>query len=369
MARKLKRDRVLFVTVMILLAASVVMVYSASAVVAQERRGDATYYAERQAVFILLGVVGMAIAMNVDYSHYRHPRVIGTVLAVTVAALILVLLIGPEIKGGRRWFSIGGFGIQPSELAKIAMVLFTAYILDRRMDRIADVRYALLPVGAALAVVLGLVLMGRDLGTSVAILGTVAVMVFAAGLPYKYLTWMSGASVAVLAFLVIGSDYRWKRITAFLNPEADPRGTGFQIIQSKIAVATGGITGVGLGDSVQKRFYLPESHNDFIFAVISEEAGLIGATITLLCFAIIIWRGLRTVLRAPDRFAALTALGLTMVVGAQGFVNMSVVLGLLPTKGIPLPLVSYGGSSTLVGLAAIGMLLNISQHASAEEWE
>jgi cell division protein FtsW len=160
-----------------------------------------------------------------------------------------------------------------------------------------------------------------------------------------------------------------KRVQAFLNSEADPTGQGWQTLQAKIAVATGGVTGVGIGDSVQKRFYLPESHNDFIYAVISEEAGLIGATLVLACFAVIIGRGIRTVLRAPDRFAALTALGLTMVIGAQAFVNMSVVLGLVPNKGFPLPLVSYGGSSTLVALAAVGMLLNISQHASAETWE
>ena len=368
MARKLKRDRVLFVTVMILLAISVVMVYSASAVVAQERFDDAYRFASKQAMFILAGVIAMIFAMRVDYTCYRHPRVIGTLLGATIAALVLVLFIGPEIKGARRWFSVAGLGIQPSELAKVAMILFTAYILERRMDRIDDVRYSLLPVGIALAVVVGLVLLEPDLGTSAVIIGAVVVMVFAAGLPHRYLAWMGVASVPVVAYLV-SADYRWRRITAFLNPEQDPQGAGFQIIQSKIAVGTGGLTGLGIGDGVQKRFYLPEPHNDFIFAALSEETGLVGATIVLLCFAIIVWRGIRTVLRAPDRFAALTALGLTMMIGAQAFVNMSVVLGLLPTKGIPLPLVSYGGSSTLVGLVAMGMLLNISQHASAEEWE
>jgi cell division protein FtsW len=367
-ARKIKRDRVLFVTVMVLLAVSVVMVYSASAVMAQERYGDASHYAARQGLFIFFGVVAMAIAMHVDYTFYKRPRIIGGLLVVTALALILVRLIGPEIKGARRWFSVFGFGVQPSELAKIAMILFTAWVLDRRMDKIDDPREALLPVGAVLAGMLGLVLLGKDLGTSAAIAATVLVMVFAAGLPWKYLAWVSAGSVPVLAYL-LSADYRWKRITAFLNPEADPQGSGFQIIQSKIAIGTGGLTGLGIGDGVQKRFYLPEPHNDFIFAAISEETGLIGATILLVCFAVLIWRGVRTVLRAPDRFASLTALGLTMMIGAQGLVNMSVALGLLPTKGIPLPLVSYGGSSTLVALTAMGMLLNISQHATGEEWD
>jgi len=365
----LKRDRVLFLTVMLLLMVSVLMVYSASAIVAKETRGSAYFYAERQVAFILAGVVILTMTMRVDYAHYHHPRVIGAILGVTIAALVLVLLIGPEIKGGRRWFAVAGFGVQPSEFAKIAMVLFTAFILSRRMDRIDDIRYALAPIGAALAIVLLLISLGNDLGTPLAILGTVVVMIFAAGLPYRYIGWLGLAAAPVVAFLVLGFEHRVKRVMAFLNPEADPTGAGFQILQAKIAVATGGLTGVGIGDSVQKRFYLPESHNDFIYAVLSEETGLLGATFVLACFAIIIGRGLRTVRRAPDRFAALTALGLTMVIGAQAFVNMSVVLGLVPTKGIPLPLVSYGGSSTLVALAAVGMLLNISQHASAEAWE
>lgn len=368
MARTLRSDRVLFVTVIILLAVSVVMVYSASAVVAKERLGNPSHYAAKQVVFILLGAVAMVVAMRVDYSYYRHWRVVTTILGLTIAALVLVLFVGPTIKGARRWFSVLGLGIQPSELAKIAMILFTAHILERRMDRIDDGRYALLPIGAALAVVVGLVILEPDLGTSLAIAGAVVVMVFAAGLPYRYLAWMGVAAVPVLAYLLT-AEYRWRRILAFLDPEKDPLGKGFQVIQSRIAVGTGGLTGLGIGAGVQKRFYLPEPHNDFIYAVISEEAGLIGATVILFCFAVIVWRGLRASLRAPDRFASLTALGLTMIVGAQGFVNMSIVLGLLPPKGIPLPLVSYGGSSTMIGLLAMGMLLNISQHASAEAWE
>jgi cell division protein FtsW len=368
-ARKLKRDRVLFVTTMALLAVSIAMVYSASAVIAQERFQQGNLFVVKQTLFVVLGVVAMAVAMRVDYTFYRHTRVVYAGLGLALVALLLVLVFGREVNGSRRWFALAGMGIQPSELAKVAMILFTAHILERRMDRISDVRYALLPIGAALAAVLVLIIPEPDFGTSVIILGIVVVMIFAAGLPYRYLAWIGAPLVIAVGVLAISSPYRLRRLLAFWHPEDDPLGAGFQVIQSKIAVGTGGLTGLGFGGSVQKRFYLPEPHTDFIYAVISEEAGLVGATFILVGFGLVIWRGLRTSLRAPDRFGSLTALGLTMMLGAQALVNISVVLGLLPTKGIPLPFVSAGGSSMIVSLAAMGLLLNISQHASTEEWE
>lgn len=368
-ARKLKRDRVLFVTTMALLAVSIVMVYSASAVIAQERYQQSNLFATKQIMFVVLGLMVMGAAMRVPYTVYRHPRVVYAGLGIALVALLFVLVFGREVNGSRRWFALGGMGIQPSELAKVAMILFTAYILERRMDRISDVRYALLPVGAALAAVLALIMLEPDFGSSMIILGIVAVMVFAAGVPYKYLAWIGGAIGPMVAVLAISSPYRMRRLLSFWRPEDDPLGAGFQVIQSRIAVGTGGLMGLGIGAGVQKRFYLPEPHTDFIYAVISEEVGLVGATLVMLCYAIIIWRGFRASLYAPDRFGALTALGLTMMLGAQALVNMSVVLGLLPTKGIPLPFVSAGGSSMIVSLVAMGMLLNISQHASTEEWE
>jgi cell division protein FtsW len=210
-----------------------------------------------------------------------------------------------------------------------------------------------------------LILREPDLGTSVSLMVIAAVMVFAAGIDYRYVAGVCLATVPALYFLLAFSEYRWKRVLAFLDPWSDPLGNGFQMIQSMIAVGTGGIFGRGLMAGVQKQFYLPEPHNDFIYAVISEELGLIGATIVLACFCVITWRGLRTALRAPDRFGAFLALGLTTMIGFQAFFNVSVVLGLLPTKGIPLPFVSYGGSSLLINLLGMGILLNVSQHASS----
>jgi cell division protein FtsW len=361
-ARTLKQDRLLFAAMLILLAISMTAVYSASTTA-----GWSVMRTQLKA--LALGVVALVVTMKLDYTHYRHFRVVGLILLAALVALVLVLVIGKEVNGGRRWIVVGTNQMQPSEVAKIAMILFTAYFLERRMDRIDDPKYALLPIGAGLAAVAGLVYLENDLGTTVAIVGVAVVMVFAAGLAWKHMAMALGVLLPALALFIYLHAYRMERILAFLDPESDPLKTGYQPLQSMIAVGTGGITGVGLGDSVQKRFFLPEAHSDFIYAVIGEETGLIGATIVLLCFGIIVWRGIRTSLRAPDRFASLVALGITMMIGAQAFVNMSVVLALLPTKGIPLPFVSAGGSSLVVSLLAMGILLNISQHASAEVLE
>jgi cell division protein FtsW len=364
MARKLKSDKLLFIATLLLVCTSVVMVYSASAFIAMENNGDPYLYLFKQVTWALLGLVLVPLMMRIDYRTYRQPVVIWTGLAIVVVGLVAVLF-GESRNGANRWLNFGSLGIQPSELAKIVVVVFIAALLERRMDRIDDPAYALLPIGVVLAVVVALILRQPDLGTSVAILVIAAVMIFAAGIDYRYVAALCLAGAPALYFLLAVSDYRWRRITAFLNPWADPLGDGFQIIQSMIAVGSGGIFGRGLMGGVQKLFYLPEPHNDFIYAVISEELGFAGATIVIACFCVITWRGLRTSLRAPDRFGAFLALGLTTMVAFQAFFNVSVVLGLLPTKGIPLPFVSYGGSSLLINLLGMGILLNVSQHASS----
>jgi cell division protein FtsW len=229
------------------------------------------------------------------------------------------------------------------------------------------VSYSLLPVGVVLGVIVGLIVVEPDLGTALSVVMIAAVMVFAAGVNYRYIAGLALAALPALYLVLMSSDYRRRRVTAFLDPWADPLGDGYQMVQSMIAVATGGLFGRGLMGGVQKLFYVPEPHNDFIYAVISEELGLIGASVVVACFCVITWRGLRTALRAPDRFGAFLAIGLTTMVAFQAFFNISVVLGLLPTKGIPLPFVSYGGSSLLMNLAGVGILLNVSQHASSSQ--
>jgi cell division protein FtsW len=276
--------------------------------------------------------------------------------------MLVAVLFSQPVNGTRRWFGVGGLGIQPSELAKVACVLFAALMLERRMHRIDELSYSVLPIAIVVGAMVGLILLQPDFGTAMSLLIISAVMVFAAGLHYRYFVGAALAVLPIVYVVLVSAPYRRRRLMAFWDPWADPLGDGFQIIQSLIAVGTGGVFGKGVMAGVQKLFYLPEPHSDFIYAVIAEELGLIGATVVLVCFGVIAWRGLRIAMRAEDTFGAFLALGLTTMIVVQAFVNMSVVLGLLPTKGIPLPLVSAGGSSLLINLLGAGMLLNISQH-------
>ena len=365
MSRRLKSDKVLFVTTLLLVCLSVVMVYSASALLANERYDQPYLFLIRQGMWAVLGVAVLVAATQVDYRLYKNDTFVWGIIGVVGLMLVAVLFSTP-INGTRRWFNAGGLGIQPSELAKVAIVLFTAVILERRMHRINEVRYSLLPVGLVTGMLVILILMQPDFGTSVALLAIVGVMVFAAGLSYRYFIGAALIALPALYAVLVSAPYRRRRLMSFWDPWADPLGDGFQIIQSLIAVGTGGVFGRGLMAGVQKLFYLPEPHTDFIFAVISEELGLVGATAVLACFLVITWRGLRIAMRAQDSFGSLVALGLTTMIAAQAFVNISVVLSLMPTKGIPLPMVSSGGSSLLINMLGMGVLLNISQHESME---
>jgi cell division protein FtsW len=366
MARKLKSDKLLFTATLLLICTSVVMVYSASAVIATEQFQQPYQFLFKQAAWVLIGLSLTPIVMRIDYRCYRQPVVIWTVLGITVAALIAVLF-GPRYNGASRWLGIGPLGGQPSELAKIAVILFTAALLERRMDRIDDVGYSLLPIGVVTGVVVGLILIEPDLGTAVSVMVIAGAMVFTAGVSYRYVMGLVLVTLPALYVVVMATEYRRQRVLAFLDPWSDPLGSGYQMIQSMIAVGTGGFFGRGLMGGVQKLFYLPEAHNDFIYAVIAEELGLLGATMVLVCFGVITWRGLRTATRAPDRFGALLSVGLTTMIAFQAFFNISVVLGIAPTKGIPLPFVSAGGSSLMVSLLGMAILLNVSQHAVAAD--
>ena len=364
MARKLKSDKALFIATILLVGLSIVMVYSASAPIALQKYGKASMFLIRQGMWALLGLSMLYVVMRIDYRHYREPAFIWTCLALVVFGLVAVLFSSP-VNGARRWFGVGGIGVQPSELAKLAAIFFIAAILERRMHRIDEIGYALVPIAIAVLGLVALILAEPDFGTSMSLLLIAAVMVCAAGLNYRYIVGVGLAALPAIYLIVMGSAYRRRRTLAFLNPWDDPLGDGFQIIQSIIAVGTGGLWGRGLMNGVQKLFYLPEPHTDFIYAVISEELGLIGATAVLLCFAIVAWRGFRVALLAPDAFGAFLALGLTTMVAIQAFMNISVVLGLMPTKGTPLPFVSAGGSSLVINLVGMGILLNVSQHAAS----
>jgi cell division protein FtsW len=367
MARKLKSDKVLFLTTLLLVCLSIVMVFSASAQFAlADEWVDRYRFVTKQALWAVLGLGALAAAMRVDYRAYRNEVFIYGLLG-AIGLMLVVVLLGDAVNGARRWLSLGGLGIQPSEFAKFGCILFTAMMLERRMHRIDEPRYALLPIGLVVGALVLLIVKEPDLGTAVSLSLVVGVMVFAAGLHYRYVVALALAAIPAFYVLLLTAPYRMRRLMSFLDPGADPKGDGWQAIQSMLAVGTGGIFGRGLTHGVQKLGWLPEPHTDFIYAVISEELGIIGATGVLICFCLIAWRGLRIALRAEDQFGAFTAIGLTTMLCAQAFINMSVVLNLMPTKGIPLPLVSFGGSSLLVSLMAVGVLLNISQHSITSE--
>lgn len=363
MARQLQTDKVLFGTVVVLLLFGLVMVYSASAVISQDQFHSSYHFLFRQVIWAVVGLGLMAFMMNVDYRHLAKPLVIFPAVAVQVLLLLGVLFMGSS-HGAHRWLQLGPVSFQPSELAKVIIVIFLAYFLDLRKGEVADWKRTLLPIALVVGTDALLVLKEPDFGSTMALAMIVAAMLFVSGLPLVYFGYGMMAAFPLLFLLIFHVSYRLRRIMVFLHPYADPLGAGFQIIQSFIAVGTGGIAGVGLMEGRAKLFFLPEPQTDFIFAVISEELGFIGALIVIALFGLILWRGLRAAARCSNNFGRLLAIGITVMIVGEALVNISVVIGLLPTKGIALPFISYGGSSLVMTLAAMGILLNISQNTS-----
>lgn len=363
MARRLQTDSWLLGAVLALVACGIAMVYSASAAVATEQYGSSLHFVIRQSVYAVIGLVLMWKFMNFDYRRLDDPRLVFPTLAVVILLLMAVLAM-PVRHDTHRWFYGGPLSFQPSELAKVFLIVFFAYFLDRRRNEVNDLRHTVLPLVIVVAVLVALILKEPDLGTSMAVVMIAAAMLFVAGLNLRYFAGASLAAIPLLYLAITHAAYRVNRLSGFLHPERDPLGKGFQMLQALIAVGSGGILGVGLGEGHQKLFFLPEPQTDFIFAVISEERGLIGALLILTLFAVILWRGIRASSNAPDGFGRLLAVGLVVLLVGQALVNISVVIGLLPTKGIPLPFVSYGGSSLVMNLVAAGILLNISRHAA-----
>ncbi len=360
MAKRVSVDRWLFTITMLLVFVGLVMVFSASAVMARERFGSPYAFVSKQLVWAIAGLAAMIIATRVDYRRYKHPALVFSMMGFTTLLLISVFFLDRS-HNTHRWIHAGGFSFQPSELAKPMLILFLAYFLENRAKTINDVRNTLLPAAVPILVFLGLIVLQPDLGTAIACAGIAACILYTAGMRMRYFAYSFAASLVPLYFLIFHVSFRRARILAFLNPYADSQKTGFHIIQSLIAVGTGGVTGTGLMEGKQKLFYLPEPHTDFIFAVTAEELGLVGALLVVALFAIFLWRGMRVCWRTDDLFGRYLAVGITSMVVLQAFINISVVLGMMPTKGIPLPLVSYGGSSLFVTLACVGVLLNITK--------
>jgi cell division protein FtsW len=362
MAKRVSVDGWMFTVTLILVFIGLVMVFSASAVMAKERFGSAYTFLFRQLAWAVAGLLAMVLAMKLDYRKLKHPAVVFSLLGATTILLISVFFLD-RTHGTHRWFHFGPLSFQPSELAKPAIILFLAWFLEAKTKAIEDWRNTLLPAIAPTMVFLGLIVFQPDLGTAIACAGITACILFVAGVRLRYFAVAFGLSLLPLYGLIFRVAYRRDRILAFLNPYSDPQGRGFHMIQSLIAVSTGGVTGLGLMEGKQKLFYLPEPHTDFIFAVTAEELGMVGALAVIILFAIFLWRGTRASLRTQDNFGRFLAVGVTSMIVLQAFINISVVLGLMPTKGIPLPLVSYGGSSLFVTLACVGVLLNITKQA------
>ncbi|EJY55793.1 stage V sporulation protein E [Alicyclobacillus hesperidum URH17-3-68] len=347
--------------ILVLLSFGITMVHSASSVVSATRFGDPFYFSKRQLIWAIIGVLCMFWFSRIDYHVWRKhaPK-----LAVaSFAMLVLVLIVGVNRGGSKAWLGIGSLGIQPSEFAKLGLVVFLAHLLAESADRMHSFwRGFVPPMGLALVAV-GLIMLEPDLGQSVVIMGTTVIMLFAAGTRMSHLGALFGVGMLGFGGLVAVAPYRMDRIAAFIDPWKYPLGKGYQIIQSLYALGSGGILGLGLGNSRQKFLYLPEPQTDFIFSIIGEELGLLGGICVLLLFAVLVWRGIRTAIYAPDEFGTLLGVGITGMIAVQVLINIGVVTGSIPATGITLPFISYGGSSLTLLLSGVGILLNISKQA------
>ncbi|MFH1847591.1 MAG: putative lipid II flippase FtsW [Candidatus Omnitrophota bacterium] len=354
----------LFIIVLILISLGIVMIYSSSAIYAYERYQDSAFFLKRHLAYLLAGIFSAFGVMSVDYrkmrGYSRH------ILFLAALLLIAVLLVGREIGGARRWFSFGVINFQPSEFAKLAFIIYLSDLLARKHARIGELFYGFVPAGVVTGFMAVLVLVQPDLGTAVTIMLIALSLFFASGMNIKHLASTALVCLPLLLILIAGAPYRRRRIMAFLAPWDDPRGVGFQVIQSFLALGSGGLLGVGLGRSSQKLFYLPAAHTDFIFSIIGEELGLIGTASVLVLFALFIWQGMRISFRSEDLFGKLISLGITSMIAIQVIINIGASTGSMPTKGLPLPFISYGGSSLVFNLIAFGLLLNVAKNSKEE---
>lgn len=353
-------DPILLVAVLALVSLGLVMVYSASAILAQDKLGDSLYFLKRQLMAAGMGVVAMAVAMKVGWR--RLARLAWPLLIVALVLLVAVLIpgIGTTAGGARRWIRFPGFGLQPAEVAKFAWVVYLSYSLAKKREKVATFSVGFLPHLMLCGVLVLLCMRQPDFGSSVLLVFLLFVLLFAAGTKLSYLVGSVLLALPMAYVAIASSPYRMKRVLAFLDPWAHRHDVGYQVSESLMSIGSGGLTGLGLGDGRQKLFFLPEAHTDFIFAIIGEELGLIGVTLLVALYVVIIWRGIRIALSSPEPFGTYLGLGITSIVAFQAAVNMCVAMGLLPTKGLTLPFVSYGGTSLVVLMGAAGTLLSLS---------
>lgn len=356
-------DLILIIVTLTLLAVGLTMVYSASAIWAEYKFDDSFFFAKRQMLFAAVGIVAMFFIMNVDYWTWRTWAKVIVIICFVLLILVLIPGIGNVRNGSRSWIGVGAFSIQPSEFMKLAMIAFLAKYLSENQKLITSFTKGLIPSLGIVFLAFGLIMLQPDLGTGTVMVGTCIVMIFIAGGRISHFVGLGLLGLGGFVALILSAPYRIKRITSFLDPWEDPLGSGFQIIQSLYAIGPGGLFGLGLGQSRQKFFYLPEPQTDFIFAILSEELGFIGGSFVILLFALLLWRGIRIALGAPDLFGSFLAVGIIAMIAIQVMINIGVVIGLMPVTGITLPFLSYGGSSLTLMLLAVGVLLNISRYS------
>jgi cell division protein FtsW len=360
MAKRVGVDKWLYCVVLLLVLIGLAMVFSASAIMAKERFGSPYSFVVKQAAWAALGLITMTVLMRVDYRKLNRPNVVFPAVAVTMVMLLASFAMH-DSHNTHRWIKFGGFSLQPSELAKPTIVLFLAWFLQNRMQHIEDIRNTLLPAVLPSLLFIGLILKEPDLGTAMVCAAVTFMMLYLAGAQMKWFGIAAVAAAPILYYMLFRVAWRRDRMLAFIDPWKDPKKTGFHTIQSLIAVGTGGFHGLGFMEGRQKLFYLPEAHTDFIFANIAEELGLLGAVVIIGLFIVLGYRGMRAASLSQDPFARFLAFGITATVIIQAFFNISVVLALVPTKGITLPLISYGGTSVFFTLASIGVLLNLTR--------
>lgn len=356
-------DLMILISTLSLLSIGVIMVYSASAVLAFHDFGDGFYYLKRQLIFAILGIIAMYITMNTDYWAWKKVAKIGLIVSFVLLIIVLIPGVGVVRGGARSWLGISSFGIQPSEFAKLGIILFLAKLLSDQSSNITHFTRGLMPPLLCVGAAFGLIMLQPDLGTGAVLVGASIIVIFTAGAKMSHLMGLVTIGIAGLIGLIAAAPYRLKRITAFLDPWQDALGAGYQSIQSLYAIGPGGFAGLGLGMSRQKYNYLPEPQTDFIFSIIAEELGFIGGSVVLMLFLLLVWRGMRTAITAPDSFGSLLAVGIVGIISVQVIINIGVVIGMMPVTGITLPLISAGGSSLTLMLTAIGILLNISRYA------
>jgi len=361
--KKTTPDFILVIVILALLSLGLIMVYSASAVWADYRFDDSFYFAKRQLIFAIIGLIAMFFIMNIDYWTWRSWSKVILITCFVLLITVLIPGIGNVRNGSRSWIGVGAFSIQPSEFMKLAMIIYLAKFLSENQKNITSFQKGLVPSLGLVFTAFALIMLQPDLGTGTVMVGTCLLMIFVSGARIAHFVGLGLLGLAGFVGLIASAPYRIKRITAFLDPWEDPLGSGFQTIQSLYAIGPGGLFGLGLGQSRQKFFYLPEPQTDFIFAILAEELGFIGGAFVLLLFALLLWRGIRTALSAPDLYGSFLAVGIISMVAFQVIINIGVVTNLIPVTGITLPFFSYGGSSLTLMLMAMGILLNISRYS------